>query len=500
MAGLFDTLGTATRGLQVVQSGIATTGHNIANADTPGYTRQRSVIEASLPQMTNAGAIGTGVEQISVERILDRFVAERLVRETSRQATLDTEASIYRQLESVVTSQDGEGLTGDLTSFFDSLHDLSNAIGLGQEAERAQLLAAGQSLVDSIHRHDTQLRELQQGANRGISSLLADVNAISAEIASLNQKIAAAEVMAPANDLRDQREQLVLSLAEKVDISLVTDNQGMLSVRISGGLPLVDKDLAARLDAVVDPADPNPFDPSFVQVHYTGAGSSFDATALLRGGELGGLIDARDAILAGAIRELDAFAYSVSESFNALHRGGLGLVDGAAHDFFADLSGLPSVNDAARNFGLSADIDPTQGGTIRNIAAGSVANPVTGGPEAALGDTTWVVEQLNKLRTANVPTYLAGDVPGTPTGAATSLVNSLGRWIGDIGQGARSAERSLAQQDSVLAAVRNRRDEVSGVSIDEEVAELVKLQASFQANAKVLSTISTMLDDLFAAL
>jgi flagellar hook-associated protein 1 FlgK len=236
-----------------------------------------------------------------------------------------------------------------------------------------------------------------------------------------------------------------------------------------------------------------------VQVHYNGAGSSFDATALLRGGELGGLIEARDSILGGAIRELDAFAYSVAESFNAVHRGGLGLVDGAAHDFFADLTGQPSVNDAARNFGLSADIDPSQGGTIRHIAAGAAANPVTGGPEAAPGDTGWV-EELKNLRGASVPTYLAGDVPGTPTGSPTSMVSSLGRWIGDIGQGARSAERSLAQQDSVLAAVRNRRDEVSGVSIDEEVAELVKLQASFQANAKVLSTISTMLDDLFAAL
>jgi flagellar hook-associated protein 1 FlgK len=226
MAGLFDTLGTATRGLQVVQSGIATTGHNIANADTPGYTRQRSVIEASLPQMTNAGAIGTGVEQISVERIFDRFVAERLVRETSRQATLGTQASIYRQLESVVSSQEGEGLAGDLTSFFDALDDLSNAIAPGQEAERSQLVAAGQSLVDSVHRYDTQLRELQRAADRGISGLLSEVNAISAEIASLNQKIATAEVTAPANDLRDQREQLVLSLAEKVDIALVTDNQG----------------------------------------------------------------------------------------------------------------------------------------------------------------------------------------------------------------------------------------------------------------------------------
>ncbi|MBY0399082.1 flagellar basal body protein, partial [Myxococcota bacterium] len=102
MAGLFDTLGTATRGLKVVQSGIATIGHNIANADTEGYSRQRSILRTSLPQETQAGWIGTGVEQVSVERVIDKFVGERLIRETARQATLDTQASIYRQLEAVV--------------------------------------------------------------------------------------------------------------------------------------------------------------------------------------------------------------------------------------------------------------------------------------------------------------------------------------------------------------------------------------------------------------
>ena len=231
MAGLFDTLGTATRGLAVVQSGIATTGHNIANADTPGYTRQKSLIEASLPYQTGAGTIGTGVEQISVERVVDRFVAERMVRETSRQANLDTQASIYRQVESVVNSQEGGGLSDELTSFFDSLHDLSNATDPGQSAARAQLLSAAESLADSIHRSDGQLRSLQRDADRGITSVLSEVNSISAEIAALNKKIAAAEVSAPANDLRDQRDQLVLALAEKVDINLVTDNQGMLSIR-----------------------------------------------------------------------------------------------------------------------------------------------------------------------------------------------------------------------------------------------------------------------------
>jgi flagellar hook-associated protein 1 FlgK len=204
-------------------------------------------------------------------------------------------------------------------------------------------------------------------------------------------------------------------------------------------------------------------------------------------------------VLAGAIRDLDAFAFTLAESVNAVHRGGLGLIDGAAHDFFADLSGQTSVDDAARNFGLSADIDPAQGGSVDHIAAGAEPDPVTGGPGAALGDTAWV-EALKDLRRDGVATYLAGDVPGTPTGTAVSLVHTLGRYIGDIGQGAQTASRSLEQQTSVLGAVRDRRDSISGVSIDEEVAELVKLQASFQANAKVLSTISTMLDDLFAAL
>ena len=499
MAGLFDTLGTATRGLAVVQSGIATTGHNIANANTPGYTRQKSLIEASQPYQTGAGTIGTGVEQISVERVVDRFVAERMVRETSRQANLDTQASIYRQVESVVNSQEGGGLSDELTSFFDALDDLSNATDPGQSAARAQLLSAAESLADSIHRSDGQLRSLQRDADRGITSVLSEVNSISAEIAELNKKIAAAEVSAPANDLRDQRDQLVLALAEKVDINLVTDNQGMLSIRISGGLPLVDRDIAAELQSVVDPANPNAFDPTFSQVYYSGAGTFFDATSLLRGGQLGGLIEARDGILGGAIRELDGFAFTLAENVNQVHRGGLGLVDGNAHDLFADLSGQTSVDDAARNFGLSADIDPSQGGTLLNIAAGAGPNPVTGGPAAAPGDTAWI-ERLKDLRSGSVATYLAGDVPGTPTGTTSSLVNTLGKWVGDIGQGARSAERSLAQQESVLSSIKERRDSISGVSIDEEVAELVKLQASFQANAKVLSTISAMLDELFSAL
>ncbi len=499
MAGIFDTLGTATRGLQVVQRNLATTAHNIANVDTPGYSRQRSVQQTGLPNVTASGSIGSGVEPVTVERIVDRFIGFRLVSETTRRASLDTQSTVYREVETLVNDQLTGGLSKDLTSFYDSLDDLASAAEPGQPVARGQVLSAAQSMVDTIHRFDSQLRALQRETDRGISGVLPDINQIARDIADLNGQIAEAEAVAPANDLRDRRDVLVLELAEKIEIVSVDDQDGMTSIRIAGGLPLVDKRIASELVAVVDPANPHPFDPTFSQVYYRGAGSFFDTTANLRGGELGGLIDARDNILAGVIRDLDATVFTLADSFNSVHRGGLGLVDGAPHDFFADLGGQTTVDDSARNFRLSADIDPDQGGTLDHIAAGAVANPVTGGPEAAAGDTDWV-EELKNLRTLSVTTYLAGDAVGVPTGPATSVSGSVVNIIGDIGQSTRSTARALEQQEAVLSAVQDRRDSISGVSIDEEVADLVQLQANFQANARVISTISSLIQDLIDAI
>lgn len=497
MAGLTDAIGTAQRGLQVVQRRIGTTGHNIANATTEGFSRQRAVLQASAPNVDGTGAIGTGVEQVSVVRIVDEFAQLRLLSETSRFAGLETRASIYGGVESILNDQLSGGLTDDLSGFFDALDDLSNASEPGQPVERGALLASAESLVDTVHRFDERLRELQSGADRGITSLIPEVNGLARRIADLNGRIAEAETRAPANDLRDQRDRLLLELAGQMEFSTLESDSGMISVRF-GGVALVDGRTANELRAVVDPGSPNAFDPRFAQVFFQGSGSSFDVTDSIRGGELGGLIAARDDIVGGVIRDLDAFAFTLAENFNAEHRNGLGLVDGAPHDFFADLSGQPNVNDSARNLRISSDVDPAQGGTLDHIATGSVPNPVTGGPEAAPGDLSHV-ERLKDLRRGTVPIYLAGDATGAPTGSTRSISASLTQLIGDVGQQVRSTERSLEQQQAVLQSAQDRRDSVSGVSVDEEVAGLVLLQTSFQANARVISTVNRLFDDLLAA-
>lgn len=494
MAGLFDALGAATRGLTTVQRGMATTGHNIANVNTPGYSRQRSVLVTGTPQPDPSGTIGSGVEQFTVERVVDQFVNTRLVTEASRQGGLEAESTLYRQIESIVNDQLTEGLSDELSNFFGSLDELSSALEPEQAVARGQVLTAAESLIDTVHRWDEQFRSLQRDADRGVLGLIPEINALASEIAELNGQIAEAETISPANDLRDRQEQLVLDLAERIEVRTLRADDGSISIRLANGLSLVDKREAGQLEAVVDPANPNPFDQTFAQVYYTGAGSSFDVTDRISGGELGALIGARDQVVAGAIADLDAIVYTLVDNFNQAHRAGVGLVDGGAYDFFEETTN-PTIDGAARAFGLSADVDPAQGGTADNIAAGDRANGIP-----ALPSDNGNVEALKDVRTTRLTSYLAGDVPGTPTGSDASISANLINFVGAIGQRSRTADRALEQQNAIISTLQDRRDSISGVSIDEEVAELVKLQSNFQANARVVRTVTEMIQDLFDAL
>lgn len=502
MAGLTDALNTANSGLQTAQRGLATAGNNIANVNTPGYTRQRAVLETRAPTVDSSGSIGNGVDQVSVERILDRFVGKRLVSETSRQAELDTQASVLRELENVVNEQVAGGVDAALTDFYGTLESLSSSATPGQPGERSDAFASAQNLVDTVGRYDSQLRGIQQEVDREITSVLPEINDLTRNIAQLNNEILEAERQAPANDLRDRQEQLILDLSQKIDITTRVDDSGMTSIRITGGAPLVETGLSNDLIAAVVPSSPNPFDGTFSQVYYSGVGGTFDVTSQIKGGELGALVEARDEVIGGAIRDLDALAYTVAESFNERHQEGFGLVDGTQRDFFVISGSGGSTDDAAGNFGISAEIDPSQGGSLENIAVGAIS---VGGGGAAAGDTgigdptdpnRGGVAWLKELQRDSVQQYAAGDLVGARTGSTQTISSAFSDFGAAIGQEAASTSRQLAQQESILSSLQDRRDSVSGVSIDEEVSDLVRLQTSFQANARVVSTVRALFQSL----
>ncbi len=482
MAGLFGTLDISSRALQINQRGLGVTAHNIANVNTPGYTRQRQQLENALPVPDGAGHIGTGVNQRTIERVHDTFLQARLIQEHASYGSLDTESSALSQLDSLFNEQFGDGITPQLSRLYDAFEDLAAATTPGQPTERAALVGVAETVATTFNRFDSQMTDLQRSTDRAIVGLLPEINNLLTRIATLNQEIAKNEAVAPANDLRDEQERLIRDLASKMEVTTIQDSQGMTVVLLDGGLPLVEGLQANQLVSVANPT--HPFDPTFSSVYFSDGNNSFDITATVTGGELGGLIKSRDVHIGDAMLELDALAFTLVQTVNTQHAAGRGLLDNTSRAFF-DLPTSPgTVAGSAAEIQVAAAISSDHD----NIAAGAT------GP-AGSGDTTNAAA-LAQLRDALAASWAPGDVLASPTGVSQSVIQQSASLISARGRAAALVDASLAQQGQVLAEVQDRRDTISSVSLDEEVTDLIRLQASFQANARVITTVNEMLSQL----
>jgi flagellar hook-associated protein 1 FlgK len=476
MPGLFGVLDTAGRSLSVTSRGIQTVSHNISNVETPGYSRQRQILGTASPTVHPAGHLGNGVEQVSVRRSSDTFVHEQLVRQSSLFGAADTQAQALSVVQEVFNELGPGGLTDGLNSLYDAFSDLASSPTPGASIEREGARAAALALSDTIHSLDARLRAEQGAADEAIESTLVEINRLTQEIHVLNDEIVELEIRAPANDARDARDQRVRELAELVDLQTFEHDNGRLHVALSSGLALVEGETPRRLEAIGDTS--HPFDPSFSQVRYTTGSSSVDITAMIGSGRLGGILRARDTLLAGAIRTLDTIAYNLTTSVNALHTTGTG-TNGAVGDFFAAPA---AVEDAARGLALDAGIL----GSVDSIAAGITS---------AASDNR-VAQQIAALRTTPTSLFLPGDPPGPATGPSRTLLEQVAVVVTDAGEQARMFETSRNQQERVVESLENRREAVSGVSLDEEMTQLIELQAAFQANSRLMSLVDELLGDL----
>ena len=475
MSGLFGTLDVATRGLLVTQGGIRVSSHNTANVETPGYTRQSQVLVAGQPSPHPAGAIGTGVEQQSIERIGDALLFRQLYEADARNASLGVQSDALSRIEGLFNEQgDTDGLGAKLSKLYDAFDDLASATAPGAPVERDALRSAASSLIDGVHSLDTDLRSLMQEADHSVRASLDTINGIASQIADLNVAIVRDEAVAPANDLRDRRDQLIRDLAKHVDVSSFEQSDGSAVVMVANGIALVDGEHARQLVATADPT--NPFDPAFSRVQVDLGAGQVDVTDQIGGGELGGSLEVRDALVPEALRDLDVLAYNLTAQVNAVHAAGVGL-DGTTGDFFQALGG---VEDAARQLAL----DPAVAASTDAIAAGLSTDP---------GDNRNALA-LAALRTTPMAFSLPGDPPGPPSGPTRSVLDYHAFLVGEVGERARSAKSAADSQQSTVDELQNRRDEVSGVSLDEEMVKLVRLQSAYQANARVISTIQTLLE------
>ncbi len=480
MGNLFGVLGVSGNGLLVQQRGIATTSHNVANVDTPGYSRQRLVVEAIPGQTRPEGAPGLGVESVGVLRISDALIQGQLLREQAGIGSLEAQRQALDQVEAVVNEQGASGLGGVLDAFYAALGDLASATSPGQPAEREALRGIAQNLVQTLKSYDAKLRGIQASANSALVSEVDQVNALTQEIATLNDAIVAQEAVTPATDLRDQRDRALRDLAQLVDVTTFEDGNGAAVVMIGGGISLVQGNTVTQLFAVQDPS--HPFDPSFSLLTSSDPANPVDLSGVIGGGSIGGHLAVRDSILPAAIRSLDTIAYNLSEQVNAVHGAGQGL-GGSVGNFF---TAFAAVEDAAATIGL----DPAIAASTDAIAAGLGADP---------GDNRNALA-LAALRDSAAALFLPGDPPGPATGPTRTLGDHLAAVVADIGQQARVVASAETQQRGTLQLVEDRRDELSGVSLDEEMANLIRLEAAFQANARVIANVDEMLDSLLSLL
>ena len=346
MSGL---LSTGSSALLAFQRALGTVSHNVANAATPGYSRQRVELAARPGQPTAGGYIGQGVDVASLQRLADGLVFARQVDSSGELGRLEQLSSMAGRVDSLV-SDTSTGLSTQWSSFFSAADAV--AADPTSSVARSQLLAAGDQLASRWRTLDGQLAGLDTESGQRIQSTIGDANRLAGEIAELNRNISAAGRNA-SPDLIDARALRIDQLATMVGADTVMQDDGSLNVFTGGGQALVLGNQAMQLATVADP-----FRPDRVQIALQGGGGNVRLPSTSVSGELGGLLEFRDRVLDPARAELGRLATVFASGFNAAQRAGVDYNGASGTDFFTVTP--PRVDAHAGNTGsatITAAVD-----------------------------------------------------------------------------------------------------------------------------------------------
>lgn len=458
-------LGIGTSALSTAQTSLATTSHNISNINTEGYSRQR-VDQATRPaDFAGQYYTGSGAYISDVNRIFDEFLSGQVRSYTSQESQQDTYFSYSKQVDDLLGSPE-LGLNTGIESFFNSVHEVSN--NPTSVASRQVMVSEGKLLANRFNTLDQQLASFQKQLDSELTVAVSEINMLSEGIGNLNQAIVertSAGTGLP-NDLMDQRDNLIDQLSKFVKVSTINEGNGSVSVFIGSGQSLVIGSNATKLSVIDDTSVP--------PKKAVGYGlADIDISSQLSGGIIGGVFQTRDEVLAAALTDLNTLAYEISDAVNVQHQAGLDLDGNAGGLFFTDLSAVP-VEERARQMAMSLS-DP------RLLAASSVAGFGVGNNENALA--------LANLQTDKI---MAG---GTQT-----FAGAYGVIVANVATRTHQAEIGQKTQEGLLNQVKSKFDSISGVNLDEEAANLIKYQQSYQAAAQIITVSNTIFNTLISSM
>ena len=457
MLGLFSTLNLGARALQANQLGVEVTGQNLANSSNAAYSRQRVTFSTSTPMDTPLGMQGTGVDATSIQQVRDAMLDGQVRDESSvsgywasnQSALENAQAQLGEFLNINGTTSGAQGLSDQLNNLFTSFQGL--ATSPTSISARQNVIDQAQSLAGGFNTASQQLSSLNGALNTSVSDNVTKANQLLTQIATLNDQIGKATASGgTANDLVDSREQALENLAGLVNISTNTNANGTVDVSI-GGTQLISG--SQTLDSL------QAYDPGNGQMQVRTATGGTPLT--LTGGSIQGTIDARDGALKTLRDGLDTLASSLISQVNGVYSGGYDLNGGTGAAFFTGTD----ASTIAVNSSLQTDPSLLQ----------------AAGVSGATGDNT-VALALAKLGSQSIAGL-----------GNKSFTNAFGAQVGSFGFALSNANTEVANQGAVTQMLQNQRDSVSGVSLEEEMANLITFQQAYAASSKIITTVDQML-------
>ncbi|GJL49173.1 MAG: flagellar hook-associated protein 1 [Nitrospirales bacterium] len=549
MAGISDIFNIARSGIRANQQGLATTSQNISNINTKGYSRQEVVVETASPAN---GQEASGVRVNEIRRNVDVFLEEQITKLNEDVGRLDARHNFLVQADGVFTEGENNGISYGLTEFFNAVRDVAtNPEGTVQ---RTVLLGKGNSLVDEVNRAAVSLDQIRRDADGEIGRHLTTINSLATEIATLNDSIFRTEASGgAAHDLRDQRQLRVNEMAELVDVSPIEMRDG-LAINVGGQL-LVGGNQASTLVQTPDADNPPLNDVAFVRSD----GTQLVVTSRINDGRVNGLLTLRDTDVVGFQDRLDRTVAVLVNEFNQQHEAGYDLNGATGNSFFTALSPeapLAGDNNSGGADGTSVSVstassltmsnyqisftnsstfdvlDTTNGTTVLSAQAYTSGNNIvfdgltvvitnnTGAPAAndvftvsahkgAAADLSVSFTDTDDIAASSTSTGVPGnnvnalaliDIHTTRQSTLGSITLNDYQTItaGNVGSTTREVSLSLIAKEAETEQVETFREGVSGVSLDEELTNLLRFQRAFEASARLLTVADELLQTILS--
>lgn len=541
MRSTFMGLETNKRGLYTQQTALYTTGHNISNANTLGYSRQRVNMEATrgfpgvgINAGTMPGHLGTGVHTGSIQRIRDSFVDKQFRQESNKFGFWESQSKAISQMEDILTEPSTTGLQKSFSEFWQSLQDV--ATNPSEAGARAVGIRKGQAVADSFNYMHKSLTQVQTNLGTEIQHSTEGINSILRQIAEVNEQIKSVEPNGYIpNDLYDQRDLLLDELSNYVPIEVeyhhsggraqkgVAEGWAVVKMKVDGQDPVIlvhgtksvelktNPDPLVEVDGtnhmvggiqIVDSLDLlDPQDPT--KADFTGDEEDINHENLLDVGKLKSLMNSYgvgkenpnnpgqfdvdvEGLYPDMLAELDKMAREFAKAFNAIHKGD---PNGTPPKHATDLNG-----DEGKDFFVNSN-DPNNPNADIDASNITISDELLKDPskfaasDSAQGDTQegngknalelagLEFKKLDELGGASIETYFQG-------------------VIGDLGVEGMEANKTLANTITLLGAVESRRASISSVSLDEEMTDMIRFQQAYNASARMITVVDETLDKI----